>query len=129
MNPFHYYLATDGLGPGTTHYTISVLGRRLSISITPIPPTPDTGGGAGPGMWVPEQRYLVTVKIEFKGKTYTQSRQVDRSGLGTIEKVIASFIRVNKIFSDISVSVKNISAKVLRTIGINIKYSKDRKQP
>lgn len=123
MNPFHYYLATDGLGPGTTHYTISVLGRRINVTVTPIPPTQVNTGGGGGVAWLPDQqRYLVTVNIEFKGKTYTQSREVDRSGLGTIEKVIASFTKASKIINDIKISVKNISTKVLRTIGINMKY-------
>jgi hypothetical protein len=124
MNPFHYYLATDGLGPGTTHYTISVLGRRVSITITPIPPAVGGGGGGSPGTWLPTERFLVTVKVEFKGKTYTQSREVDRSGLGTIEKVIATFTRVNKFVTDIKISVVSLGTRILRTIGINIRHKK-----
>jgi hypothetical protein len=123
MNPFHYYLATDGLGPGTTHYTISVLGRRVSITVTPIPPAVG-GGGGSPGTWLPTERFLVTVKVEFKGKTYTQSREVDRSGLGTIEKVIATFTRVNKFVTDIKISVVSLGTRILRTIGINIRHKK-----
>lgn len=127
MNPFHYYLATDGLGPGTTHYTISVLGRRIDISVTPIPPT-QTGGGGGSGTawWPAEQKYLVTVKINIKGKDYVQSREVDKSGLGTIEKVIATFTRASKIITDVKIEIVNFTAKMLSKIGINIQH-KNRK--
>ena len=121
MNPFHFYLATDGLGPGTTHYVISVLGRRINIEVTPIPPPVDTGGGGGT-VWLPgDQRYLVTVKINIKGKEYVQSREVDRSGLASIEKVIATFTKASKIINDIKIEIVDLTTKVLRTIGINIK--------
>jgi len=125
-NPFHYFLATDGLGPGTTHYTISVLGRRVNITVTPIvPPKQDTGGGGIP--WTTEQqRYLVTVTVTIKGKEYSQSREVNKSGLSTIEKVIASFTKASTIFNDVKINITNATVHVLRTIGINIKH-KNRK--
>lgn len=128
MNQSHYYSATDGLGPGTNHYVISVLGRRVNITVTPIPQTPpDTGGGNGG--WIPDprkQKYFVTVSVTVKGKEYKHSREVDNTGLGTIEKVIASFTKASVLYNDVKIAVADFSLKMLKRININIKH-KNRK--
>lgn len=83
IDPFQ--VATQGLGPGYSTFTVASQGFGFEIEVIV---RPVTGGG---GYVADQRRYEIIVRVKYKGKVWEERRET--SGLigKTLEKVIASF--------------------------------------
>lgn len=114
----HFSLAVDGLTPNFKHYTFAVLGRRVSISLVPKKKPHYAGGSYGKE--IEPDTYIIMVKVEYKGKMWTEKKEIRKSTAHMIAKLVAGFRRMSVIGVDISVRAELIK-NTIKEIFINIK--------
>ena len=114
----HFDIATEGLRKD--HRWIARLGF-FTIEVTPVePPKTELGGG---GVFYSEPTYIVTIKLVYKGKEYTQSREIMQSGLNTLEKVIVFFKGVGNVWDRVKISAEFVKSYLSKLASINIRYT------
>lgn len=110
----HKLLATEGLFPGLfSTYSFAVLGTFLiEVIIEPQPPKPDLGYA--------DLEYKVTIRIRRKDKVWETSRYVSYFSMKSIENVVITFNKINKLYTQFGVNVTLINKRI-REIFVKVK--------
>lgn len=119
IDPFS--IAVEGLVPGNIkHFNVAILGFNFDIELIVRPL--DTGGGVSRDFGIPDlKKYEVTVKIIYKDKVWSDTREMNSFGLATLEKVIASFKAIHNLASKTVIFASYLKSKLLNMPIINIR--------
>ncbi len=108
----HLQIATMGVYPGFSTFNMATNGFGCSIEIEIKPIT--TGGGGGwrdTTVWYPDQNYEIIVRIKYKGKTWEERKTISALMAKSLEKVFASYRRMNARVVEVFASINNILKK------------------
>ena len=109
----HLQIATMGVYPGFSTFNMATNGFGCSIEIEIVPVPPSTGGGGGwrdTTVWYPDQNYEIIVRVKYKDKTWEERKLISALMAKSLEKVFASFRRINmnvvQVFAKINTILK-----------------------
>lgn len=108
LDPFQ--IATQGIGPGWTPFTMAMQGFGFEVEIE-IKPRQDGGGswgGKDRTVWDGAQPYEITVRIKYKGKTWEQKKYISQLTARSLEKVIASYKRMHVSVVSVVAAINNV---------------------
>lgn len=117
----HFSLALDGLKPNFSHFSFSVLGRRVSITLAPKKQPIIGGGGGHEAKKLEPDTYIIAVKVEFKGKIWHEKKEIRKSTAHIIAKLVASFKYVTSLSNKLDVAATFIKSSI-NNIFINIRH-------
>jgi hypothetical protein len=108
-----------GIYPGFSTFNMATNGFGCSIEIEIVPQNPQGAGGGGivrpPFIETPwEGPYEIIVRVKHKGKTWEQRRTVSYLMAASLEKVFASFRRMNTSIVDVIATINSVLTKEIK---------------